>query len=72
MGWFTSLAQNFSISNGVCQGGVSSGVFFVVYIDQLLKLIRESGIGSTIYGVFYGVIIYADDIFLPVIQVYKS
>ena len=62
--WGGSLAQYFNISNGVRQGGVCSGVFFVVYIDQLLKIIRESGFGCTIYGVFYGAIIYVDDIFL--------
>ena len=52
------------MNNGVRQGGVCSGIFFVVYIDKLLKLLRNSGLGCTIHGVFFGGFIYADDIFL--------
>ena len=62
--WGMDEALYFHVSNGVRQGGVSSGIFFVVYIDQLLKLLRESGFGCHIFGIFYGAIIYADDIFL--------
>ena len=62
--WGSSIAPYFTISNGVRQGGVCSGIFFVVYIDQLLAILKNSGFGCTIYGVFYGAIIYADDIFL--------
>ena len=52
------------MSNGVRQGCVSSGVFFVIYIDQLLEILRNSGFGCTIYRVYFGAVIYADDIFL--------
>ena len=62
--WGEETALFFNVSNGVRQGGVSSGIFFVVYIDKLLILLRESGLGCTIHGVFYGAVIYADDIFL--------
>ena len=62
--WGQNVAQNFTVSNGVRQGGVSSGVLFVVYIDDLLELLRKSGLGCKIRGVFYGAVIYADDIFL--------
>ena len=64
MRWGKSVAPYFHISNGVRQGGVSSGIFFVVYIDNLLVLLRKSGLGCMIHGVFYGAVIYADDIFL--------
>ena len=53
-----------NVRNGVRQGGVSSGIFFVVYIDELLTILRNSGLGCRIFGVFYGALIYADDIFL--------
>ena len=59
-----ATAQFFKVSNGVCQGGVSSGIFFVIYIDKLLTLLRKSGFGCLIHGVFYGAVIYADEIFL--------
>ena len=62
--WGQSFAPYFNVKNGVRQGGVSSGIFFVVYIDELLSILRNSGLGCTIRGVFYGAVIYADDIFL--------
>ena len=62
--WGKSTAHFFNVSNGVRQGGVSSGIFFVVYIDMLLTILRNSGFGCTIFGLFYGALIYADDIFL--------
>ena len=46
------------------QGGVSSGIFFALYIDGLLKILRQSGLGCHIKGIFYGAVIFADDIFL--------
>ena len=62
--WGNSCAPFFNVSNGVRQGGVSSGIFFVVYIDMLLEILRNSGFGCTVFGVFFGAMIYADDIFL--------
>ena len=46
------------------QGGVSSGIFFAVYIDKLLVILREAGLGCHINGIFFGAMIFADDIFL--------
>ena len=62
--WGDKLSPHFDVSNGVRQGGVISGIFVVICIDDLLKLLRNSGLGCTIGRVFYGVVIYADDIFL--------
>ena len=62
--WGQAIAPFFDVKNGVRQGGVASGIFFVVYIDKLIKILRDSGFGCTINGVFFGAIIYADDIFL--------
>ena len=58
------LSHHFNVSNGVREDGVISGIIFVFYIDDLLKLLRNSGLGCTIGIVFYGAVIYADDIFL--------
>ena len=46
------------------QGGVSSGIFFAIYIDKLLVLLEKAGLGCHINGIFYGAMIFADDIFL--------
>ena len=62
--WGDEVSALFDVSNGVRQGGVISGIFFVVYIDELLCILRKSGFGCTIHGVFVGAFIYADDIFL--------
>ena len=52
------------MSNGVRQGAVSSAILFAVYIDKLLIILRESGFGCHIHGVFLGAMIFADDIML--------
>ena len=36
----------------------------MIYIDEVLHLLREYGFGCTIHGEFLGAMIYADDIFL--------
>ena len=62
--WSNHHSWRFSVGNGVRQGGVSSGIFFAVYIDKLLKILWKADIGCHIKGIFYGAVIYADDIFL--------
>ena len=34
--WNGSMFNQFSVSNGVCQGGVKSPLLFGIYIDELL------------------------------------
>ena len=62
--WCGRSSQTFSVQNGVRQGGVTSGIFFAVYIDKLLLLLRKSGLGCHIHGIFFGAMIFADDIIL--------
>ena len=38
--------------------------FLFVYIDDLIKLLRKSGLGCRIDNFFYGVLGYADDLLL--------
>ena len=56
--------QYLQCKNGVQQGAVNSGILYAIYFDELLELLRESGLGCRIYGVFYGALIFADDIIL--------
>ena len=62
--WCGKVSERFAVRNGVRQGGVSSGIFFAIYIDKLLIILRGSNLGCHINGVFFGAMIFADDIFL--------
>ena len=50
--------------NGTRQGSVLSPYFFGVYIDELLQMLRRSGVGCYIGGRFFGAMGYADDLIL--------
>ena len=52
------------MSNGVKQGSVLSAILFTIYIDRLLILLRDSGVGCEIDNCYTGAISYADDITL--------
>ena len=43
--WGEIVSSQFSVSNGVKQGGVMSPVLFTVYLDNLLKILRQRNIG---------------------------
>ena len=52
------------MSNGAKQGCVLSAILFIFYIDRLLILLRDSGVGCKINNCDSGAISYADDITL--------
>ena len=62
--WCGKSSQQFEVQNGVRQGAVTSGIFFAVYIDELIRILRRTGLGCHIHGIFYGAMIFADDIIL--------
>ena len=62
--WGNRYSTNFSVSNGVRQGAISSAILFAVYIDEILDILRSSGFGCHIHGVFFGAMVFADDIIL--------
>ena len=47
--WCQEFSQRFSVSNGVCQGAVSSAILFAVYIDKQISLMKDSGYGCHIH-----------------------
>ena len=59
--WGNTLSDIFSVSNGVRQGAVASPIFFNVYLDELFKILRNSGFGCMIDDFYYGLLGYADD-----------
>ena len=62
--WNSSFSEKFYVSNGVRQGAVSSPLFFSIYIDGMISILRESGLGCKIDLFYYGVLGYADDLLL--------
>ena len=62
--WNGRFSYRFGVKNGVRQGAVSSPILFGIYIDKLIKLLRQSDIGCRIGSFYYGVMVYADDIIL--------
>ena len=62
--WNGELSLPFSVTNGVRQGGILSPLFFSIYMDHLLKELKDSGIGCHIGHHYFGALGYADDIVL--------
>ena len=62
--WNSAYSHRFSISNGCRQGTISSPLFFNVYMNKLILKLRGKKIGCSIGGVYYGIMVYCDDIFL--------
>ena len=57
-------ALSFSVSNGVRQGAVSSPILFSLYINDLLLLLKQAGLGCHVGTFFLGCLGYADDLLL--------
>ena len=55
--WGQSLSDSFSVSNGVRQGSVLSPV---LYLDELLEKLSNSGVGCHWGAAFVGALCYAD------------
>ena len=62
--WNNSYSYRFPVRNGVRQGAVSSPLLFSVYINDLFYLLRNSGFGCQLGGLYVGCLGYADDLLL--------
>ena len=62
--WDTELSRSFPVPLGVKQGGINSPEFFSCYLDGLVKLLRDKGIGCHAYKFFLAIILFADDMCL--------
>jgi hypothetical protein len=60
--WCGVSSNFFTAVNGVKQGAVLSPVLFCIYIDELLTLLSQAGVGCYIGSQFVGVLAYADDV----------
>ena len=62
--WGQARSKQFGIVNGTRQGSVLSPSLWALYMDELLARLRKLGVGCYIGGVYYGAVIYADDVAL--------
>ena len=65
----TAMSSQFSMSNGVKQGGVLSPILFTIYIGNLIIQLRKLNIGCKIGNSFLGVFGYVDDLTFYVLVV---
>ena len=59
-----SLSNQFTVGNGIKQGGVLSPILFTVYIKNLVKTMKKKNVGCKIGNTFVGVFGYPDDLTL--------
>ena len=62
--WRHAFSEYFSVPTGTKQGGVLSPRIFSLYMDRLIRLLRNRGIGCHIIGLFLACLLYADDLCL--------
>ena len=62
--WENAFSEYFHVPTGTKQGGVLSPNLFVLYMDDLIKRLRDSGLGCHFISIFMACLLYADDLCL--------
>ena len=62
--WNSKDSALFSVQNGVRQGAVLSPILFSLYVNDLIEILRSSGLGCYVGNKFFGIVAYADDMLL--------
>ena len=62
--WGDTRSERFSIINGTRQGSMISPALWSIYLDLLIKELRDLGVGCHVGGLYMGVVVYADDVLL--------
>ena len=60
--WANEYSGEFTVSNGVKQGGVISPLLYCIYIDGLINELIASGVGCFMGSVYAGIFMFADDL----------
>ena len=58
------LSESYAITSGVKQGGILSPFLFIVFMNDLLLILRKKGLGCYVKSSFLGAIMFADDLAL--------
>ena len=62
--WNSMISEKYGIANGVMQDGVLSPILFGIYMNNLIKCLKNSNIGCKIGNNYVGVFCYVDDLTL--------
>ena len=62
--WVATLSEPYPLLSGVKQGGILSPALFIVFINDLILLLRKKGMGCHVKSLFVGSIMFADDLAL--------
>ena len=62
--WGTTTSTQFTVANGVKQGGIISRILFKIYMDYLDETLNSSGIGGYLEDAFLIHLCSADDLCL--------
>ena len=62
--WGNARSEIFPIVNGTRQGSVLSPALFSIYMDEILEILRDLGVGCYVGEIFMGAMGYADDLVL--------
>ena len=64
MRWGETLSDWFDVKAGVRQGGILSPTFYCIYVDDLVDILSEMGVGCHLKDLFLSILLYADDMAL--------
>ena len=62
--WDDAVSDWFELKAGVRQGGVLSPAFYAIYVDGLVDILQQMGIGCHLRNAFLSILLYADDMAL--------
>ena len=62
--WGDAMSGWFCIEAGVRQGGILSPIFYCIYVDDLVSILSDIGIGCYLRKTFLSILLYADDMAL--------
>ena len=62
--WCIATSTQFTVANGLNQGGIISPILFNMYMDDLRETLNSSGIGGYLGDTFLNHLCYAEDLCL--------
>ena len=62
--WANARSNSFRVLCGTKQGGILSPDFFSIYINDLIGILKRTGVGCYVINVFLACILFADDVTL--------